>query len=274
MADVIILDLEDAVPMADKETARLLVRDSIGDLSVKGFDLFVRVNALTTELIDRDLQMVIQKGLVGIVLPKVERSDDVLKISNMIDQEEKRKGIEPGSLALLPILETATGVLNAHEIARASRRIVAIAFGAVDFARDTGIVLSREGLELLYARSHMVIAAKAAGVQAVDTPWIDIADKDGLVQDASRARQLGFRGKFLIHPSQIEPVNRIFSPSQAEVEYAEKVTKAFQSGQAQGMGALCLEGRMIDTASVRQAEELLFLNEAIAEREELRRRYS
>ncbi len=267
-ADAIILDLEDAVPMAEKETARMFVRDAIGDLSMSSADVFVRVNALTTGLTRQDIETVIQKGLVGIVLPKVESKDDVFEISRFMRREEKIKGIEPGSLALIPILETAKGVLNAQGIATANGRVVAIAFGAIDFARDMGIVLSREGRELLYARSLVATSARAAGVQAVDTPWIDIADKDGLAREASAGRQLGFRGKLLIHPSQIEPVKLVFSPSKSEVEYAEKVTKAFQGAQAQGLGAISIEGRMIDIASFRQAEELLSLVEAIAEREE------
>lgn len=265
-ADAIILDLEDAVPMADKETARIFVRDSIEDLSVKGSYLLVRINALTSGLAEQDLEWVVQKGLVGIVLPKVESRDDVLEIARLIDQQEK-KGIEPASQLLIPILETAKGVLNAHEIATASQRVIAIAFGAIDFARDMGISLSREGTELLYARSRVAISARAAGVQAIDTPWIDIADEEGLVQEAKMARQLGFRGKLLIHPSQIEPVNRVFSPSESEMEYAKKVVEAFQRAEARGLGAISLEGKMIDIANFHQAEELIALAETIAQKE-------
>ncbi len=266
-ADAIILDLEDAVPMADKETARIFVRDSIEDLSVKGPDLLVRVNALTTGLAEQDLDCIMQEGLVGIVLPKVESTDDLVKVARLMDQQEKKKGIEPGTLALVPILETARGVLNADEIATASQRVIAVAFGAIDFARDMGISLSREGTELLYARSRVAMSARAAGVQAIDTPWIDIADKEALVQEAKMARQLGFRGKLLIHPSQIEPINPVFSPSESQVEYAKKVVEAFQRAEARGLGAISLEGKMIDIANFRQAEEVLSLAEAIAQRE-------
>lgn len=266
-ADAIILDLEDAVPMADKETARIFVRDSIGDLSVKGPDVLVRVNALITGLAEEDLEWVVQKGLVGTVVPKVESKDDLVKVARLMDQQEKKKGIEPGSLALVPILETAGGVLNAYEIATASQRVIAVAFGAIDFARDMGISLSREGTELLYARSRVAMSARAAGVQAIDTPWIDIADKEGLVQEAKMARQLGFRGKLLIHPSQIEPINTVFSPSESEVEYGKKVVEAFQRAEARGLGAISLEGKMIDIANFRQAEEVLSLAEAIAQKE-------
>ena len=269
-ADALILDLEDAVPMADKETARTLVRDSIAELSAKGLDLLVRVNALTTGLAGQDLEWVAQEGLVGIVLPKVESRDDVLEFARLIDQQEKKKGKEPGSLLLIPILETAKGVLNAYEISMASQRIIAICFGALDYARDMGVTLSREGTELLYARSRLAISARAAGVQAIDTPWIDIADEEGLVREAEMARRLGFRGKLLIHPGQIEPVHRVFSPSQPEVEYATEVVAAFRASNARGVGAISLEGKMIDIANFRQAEDLLALDEAIAAREERR----
>jgi len=269
-ADALILDLEDAVPMSDKETARTLVRDSIAELSAKGLDLIVRVNALSTGLAGQDLEWVAQEGLVGIVLPKVESRDDVLAFARLIDQQEKKKGKEPGSLLLIPILETAKGVLNAYEVSMASQRIIAICFGALDYARDMGVTLSREGTELLYARSRLPISARAAGVQAIDTPWIDIADEEGLVREAEMARRLGFRGKLLIHPGQIEPVNRVFSPSQPEVEYATEVVAAFQASNARGVGAISLEGKMIDIANFRQAEDLLALVEAIAAQEERR----
>ncbi len=267
-ADALILDLEDAVPAADKEKARILVRDSMAELSVKDLNLFVRVNALATGLAEQDLESVTQEGLIGIVLPKVESRDDVLELERLIDQQEKKKGIEPGSLLLVPILETAKGVLNAHEIAMASQRVVAICFGALDYARDMGITPSREGIELSYPRSRLAISARAAGVPAIDTPWTDIADKDGLVREAKMARQLGFRGKLLIHPSHIEAVNRTFSPSEREVEYAHKVVEACQRAEARGLGATSLEGRMIDVASFRQAEQLLSLVQAIEAKEE------
>jgi len=141
---------------------------------------------------------------------------------------------------------------------------VAVAFGAVDFTREMGIHLSREGTELFYARSHIAVTARAAEVQAIDTPWIDVADREGLVRDSERGRQLGFRGKLLIHPNQIETVNQVFSPSEDEIEYARKVVKAFKEAEAEGVGAISLEGKMIDIANFRQAEELIAWAEAIA----------
>jgi len=266
-ADAVILDLEDAVPLAEKETARIFVRDSIEQVRAGGAQVFIRPNAFITGLAEEDLNWTVQAGLDGVVLPKVESREEVLEAERLLTALEEERGIEPGSLALVPSVESALGVLNAYEIATASKRIIALAFGALDFTRDMGTSVSKEGTELFYARSRIAIVARAAGVQAIDTPWIDIADQEGLIKEAKTVRQLGFRGKQLIHPSQIEPVNRVFSPSEAEVEYAKKVVKAFKEAEAKGLGAISLEGKMIDIANYRQAEELLAWAEAIAQKE-------
>jgi len=263
-ADAIILDLEDAVPLAEKETARIFVKDSIEQVAAGGVQVFVRTNAFTTGLAEEDLNWAVQADLDGIVLPKAESKDDVLETEKLIAVLEKERELEPGGLVIVPTLETARGVMNAYEIAAASHRVVAVAFGAVDFTREMGINLSKEGTELFYARSHIAVTARAAEVQAIDTPWIDVADREGLVRDSERGRQLGFRGKLLIHPSQIEPVNKIFSPSEDEVEYARKVVEAFSEAEAKGVGAISLDGKMIDVANFRQAQDLIALAEAIA----------
>ncbi|MEM3464501.1 MAG: CoA ester lyase [Candidatus Bathyarchaeia archaeon] len=267
-ADAVILDLEDSIPMAEKDTARVFIRDSLDVVSSGTSDVYVRVNGLMTGLTAEDCEFVVQKGVTGIMLPKVESREEVIEAEKIIGELEKKRGLEVGSITLIPTLETAKGVINAYEIATSSRRNIAIGFGAVDFTRDMGTSLSKEGTELFFARSLVAIAARAAGVQALDTVFIDLADKEGLVKDAMLAKQLGFKGKFLIHPSQIEPVNRIFSPSEKEIEYAKKVVNAFKEAEAKGLGAASLEGRMIDVAVYKQAEDLLALAAAIAEKEE------
>lgn len=263
-ADAVILDLEDAVPLAEKETARIFIKDSIEQVAAGGVQVFVRTNAFTTGLAEEDLNWIVQARLDGIVLPKAESKEDVLETGKLITALEKERALKPGGLVIIPILETARGVVNAYEIVMASQRVVAVAFGAVDFTREMGINLSREGTELFYARSHIAVAARAAEVQAIDTPWIDVADREGLVRDSERGRQLGFRGKLLIHPSQIEPVNEVFSPSEDEVEYARKVVEAFSEAEAKGLGAISLDGKMIDAANFRQAQDLIAWAEAIA----------
>ena len=263
-ADAVILDLEDAVPMAEKETARIFVKDSVEQVGAGGLDVFVRVNARITGLTAEDLTWTVQPGLAGVVLPKTESREDVLEVDKWIGELERERGMKPGGLTLVPLLETARGVLDAKEIATASERIIALAFGAVDFTRDMLTSLSTEGTEIFYAQSHVALVARAVGLLAIDSPCIDIADSEKLVQEAQRARQLGYRGKLLIHPNQIEPVHAVFSPSEEEVAYATRVVAAFKQGEAQGLGAISFEGRMIDVANARQAEELLSWAAAIA----------
>jgi len=262
-ADAVILDLEDAVPIGEKETARLFVRDSVEQVAAKGPLVFVRVNALPTGLTAEDLRWAVQPKLKGIVLPKTESKEDVLTCAGWIAELEKEQGIPPGSTVLVPLLETAKGVLLAWEIATASPRVIALAFGAIDFTRDMGTNLSAEGTEIFYARSHVAIAAKAAGLQAIDTPWTDITNIEGLIKEAQSARQLGFKGKLAIHPNHVEPLHRVFSPAEAEVAFARRVVVAFCEAEAQGLGAISLDGRMIDVANFRQAEQVLAWAEMI-----------
>lgn len=259
-ADAIIVDLEDAVPMADKETARLFVRDTLPALADQPSAVFVRVNALTTGLTESDIEWTVQTGLDGIVLPKSESADDVLAAAAMIDKAEHARSLSAGGVRILPLLETARGVASARSVAAAHERVVAVAFGGVDFSRDMGVDFSREGDELAYARAHIALMARAEGKCAVDTPWIDIHDPDGLRAHARMARQLGFHGKLLIHPSQVGPVNAMFSPAPEAVAYADKVVEAFETARERGAGAISLDGKMIDEANYRQAVDLLALS--------------
>lgn len=262
-ADAVILDLEDAVPMTDKETARLFVRDTIPQLVRQRSQVFVRVNALTTGLTAEDLQWVLQPGLAGVVLPKTESKGDIAELAHMLDDWMEARDLEWGEIAIIPILETAKGVLNAQEIAAADPRVVALAFGGVDFSRDMGVTLTREGTELLFARSYVALVARAAGRLAIDTPWIDVSDQAGLVAQAQAGRQIGFRGKLLIHPSQVAPVNQVFSPTPEEMTYARQVVDAFRDAEQKGIGAISLDGKMIDVANYRQAQDLLALTAAM-----------
>jgi len=268
--DSVILDLEDAVPIAEKETARIFVRDSVEPVKRGGPDVYVRVNALSSGLVQKDVDMAIHEGLDGIVLPKCETRADISKIEDLIREKESQRNVETGAIGILPLLETAKGVVSAYDIASASSRVIALGFGAVDYTRDMGVPISKEGVELLYPRSHIAVASRAAGIQAVDSPWIDILDKEGLTKDSSLARQLGFNGKMLIHPSHTDVVNKIFSPSEPEIEYARKIVAAYEQAQARGLGATSLNQKMIDVATFRQAQELLMLAEQISERQRKR----
>jgi citrate lyase subunit beta / citryl-CoA lyase len=266
-ADVLILDLEDSVPQSEKAAARDMVRESISGMALAGQQVFVRINSIASSLAREDLEAVIVPGLDGINQPKPATASDVIEVADTIERLERERGIEGGSIKLLPWVEPAKGLLNAFDIASASPRVVGIVFGAEDFALDTSIMRTEEGDELLHPRTMVVIAAKAAGVVAVDTPYNNFRDEAGLAREARLARNLGFDGKFLIHPDQIEPVNRIFRPTEEEIARARQVVAAFEEAEAKGLGSTSLNGKMIDTPIANQARRLLAIADAIARRE-------
>jgi len=271
-ADAIIFDLEDAVPLADKETARIIIRDSIKAIKSRGAHVFVRVNALPTGLTSEDLNFVVVEGLDGIMLPKTESKYDITDLDNMLIEAESLKGFNKNTLKVVPLIESARGVLNCYEIASANKRIAAIAFGAGDYYKDLGrsiSVLSPEQTELLYARSQVVNHSRAAGIQAIDTVFFGLlTDRESFIKETRLALQLGFKGKLLIHPGQIEIANEIFSPSPNEVENATKIIEAFEKAQAKGSGATALDGRMIDYMNYTQAKSLLELVQLTTEKKQ------
>lgn len=273
-ADAIILDLEDAVPLPDKATARIMVRDAIKGVKDGGAYVFVRLNALTTGLTGQDLAFITVTGLDGVMLAKTESRTDVVKLSEMLSGNETALGLEAGSLKIVPLVESAKGVVNAHEIASADARVIAVAFGAGDYYRDLGRsigYLSKEQTELLYARSQIVNVSVAAGVQAIDTVFFGLlTDREGFTREARLALQLGFKGKLLVHPTQIEPVNEIMSPSPDEVAYSQRVVAAFEEAQTRGLGAISFEGKMVDVMNYAQAKNIASQASVIAERERKR----
>ncbi|MEM4246382.1 MAG: CoA ester lyase [Candidatus Bathyarchaeia archaeon] len=271
--DAVILDLEDAVPVLGKETARIFVRDVVdkkrGDFeepfphlkSREGLYICVRINSLPSGLYLDDLASVVVDGLDGVMVPKVESEQDVKTIEKLLGEREETIGLEKGGINIIPLIETAKGVLNVREIVTASERVIALGFGAVDFAADAHIAPSRERIELLYPRSYLSLVAHACGVQPIDTPWVDIQDRAGFIEDCEKAKRLGFTGKMAVHPTQLRTINQVFSPSKSEVDYARKVVEAFNKAASAGVGATFLGGKMIDLANLRQAKEVLRLAE-------------
>ncbi len=266
-ADALVLDLEDSVAVAEKAKARALVRDSIAGLPLKGQRVLLRINSLQSGYAQQDLEAVIVPGIDGISQPKPGSSDEVRRVEAIIERLESERGLKQGHIKLIPWVETAMGMLHAFQIASASPRVVGIAFGAEDFTLDTGMARTEEGAELLFPRMMVVIAARAASVIAIDTPYNDFRDEEGLVRESRLARSLGFEGKFLIHPSQIEPVNQVFRPTEEEIAHARRVVEAFEAAEAQGFASTSLDGKMIDTPQARMASRLLEMAQAIAERE-------
>jgi citrate lyase subunit beta/citryl-CoA lyase len=266
-ADALILDLEDSVPYADKDTARILVRQAIDNLSARGHTLFVRINPLETDMTGDDLSAVVCTGLAGLLPPKVETVDDVQQLDTLLAHFEHREGMMPGSIELIPTLETAKGIRNAYDIALASPRVASIAGGAGkggDTNRSLGYRWTREGMETLFIRSKVLLDARAAGIEyPLVASWFDVGDLDGLIADAQRNRQLGFSGMLLIHPSHVAPVNQIFTPSAEELAYYKGLLEAMKAAEAQGTAAMTYQGAMVDIAMVRTAEQILEFARAV-----------
>ena len=259
--DVAILDLEDGVPPASKDEARRLIADVLGrDPGGAAVPLrFVRIRRALSDDGAADLEAVVRPGLAGIMAPKVRRQDEVEWMADRLDALERDAKIAHGTVRIIPSIESAAALLEAPRIAKASDRVVGLAFGSEDFALDLGLPTKREGeaADLLYARSATVVAAVSAGKFSFDGIWSDIEDAAGLRADTLRARRLGFSGKTLIHPDQIALVNEIFSPTAAEVEEARRVVRAFDEALARGEGAVALDGQMLDAPVVDRARRVL-----------------
>ena len=253
-ADTVILDLEDAVAPPEKDAARILVKYALENVDFGRTERGVRINPLNTPFGKKDLDMVLSSDVELIFLPKTESAEDVKELCSLIGNRE---------ICISPIIETAKGVLNAYEIASADPRVVMLCFGAEDFTRDIGAERTREGKELFWAKSMIVMGAKAAGIQASDTVFSDINDMDGLVQETRFAKSLGFDGKGLIHPSQIEPVHKVFSPTQEEIEYARKVVDALREAEEKGLGVIALGRKMIDRPVAERAKRILKIAEEL-----------
>jgi citrate lyase subunit beta / citryl-CoA lyase len=266
-ADALILDLEDSVPYADKDAARILVRQAIDDLSARGHTLFVRINPLESDMTGDDLSAIVCAGLTGLLPPKVETVDDVQQLDTLLAHFEHREGMMPGSIELIPTLETAKGIRNTYDIALASPRVASIAGGAGkggDTNRSLGYRWTREGTETLFIRSKVLLDARAAGIEyPLVASWFDVGDLDGLIADAQRNRQLGFSGMLLIHPSHVAPINQIFTPSAEELAYYKGLLEAMRAAEAQGTAAVTYQGTMVDIAMVRTAEQVLEFARAV-----------
>ncbi len=244
-ADGVILDLEDAVAVSEKVRARSLALDMLGRAGGKA--VYVRVNSVTSPFVVGDLLAVMGGRPSGIMLPKAESAEEVQRVDWLMSQLEKEYALPPGKVELIPLIETARGVINAYEIACACARVKCLAFGAIDYTLDIGTSLSAEGNEIFYARAHLVVASRAAGCEPpIDTVFPDLKNFEGFARECRFARGMGYQGKLVIHPSQIGPANEIFSPTQKEIEYARKVVEAFEKAESEGVAAVQLEGKFID----------------------------
>lgn len=257
--DALVPDMEDSVPDGEKSTARETVRAYLPELTRHAAAIVPRVNALHTPWVEEDLAAVIDAQIYGVSIGKLRDAADVSDVSALMARLESSAGLPVGSVKLIPWIETAKAVVHCHEICSASARIVAVAFGAEDYTHDMGVERLDDESQLAFARATVCTVARALDLPALETPYFKLGDIDGLRANCLGAKRLGFKGRFAIHPEQIEPINRCFSPSDAEIEQARRIIAAFEAAEARGRGSTSLDGRVIDVPVVKRARSLLEL---------------
>lgn len=265
-ADSVIFDLEDAVSPAEKDAARILVRNTMRYMDFRGCEIIVRINSIDTPYWQKDIDEILPYKPGLILLPKTGSASDVLEADRYLSQVEDRLGYARNTVGLMPLIETALGVENAFAVASASKRVQALFLGAEDLTADLQCKRTKEGREIEYARTRLVVAARAAGVEVYDTPFTDVNDDEGIVADAALAKALGFTGKASISPRHVEVINQVFSPTQKDVDYAYEVMDAIRLAKEQGKGAIALHGKMIDAPIVARAERTIAMAQALGMR--------
>ncbi|MDQ7842889.1 MAG: CoA ester lyase [Armatimonadota bacterium] len=253
-ADAIILDLEDGVAAQHKARARTEIRAALDGGMPEALSVWLRPNALTTGLLEEDLLTCLRPGLAGVVLPKIRHADEVALVDGLLSRLERARGIPHGSLALALLIETPQAVLHAEQIAGASSRVEALLFGADDLAAEMGVSRTPSSEEVRLPRADVALVAHAAGCEAVDIVYTAVRDPEGLLRECREGRILGYTGKQVIHPAQIEPVHAVFSPSEEEVAKAARIVDAYRTASR---GAVVVDGRMVDLPIVRQAQRVL-----------------
>lgn len=262
-ADAVIFDLEDAVSPQEKDAARILVRNTMRYMDFGGCEIIVRINSVDTEYWKKDLDVILPEKPDLILLPKTGMPEDALLADEYMTEIEKKFGIKEGTTGLMPLIETALGVENSYKIASCSKRVKALFLGAEDLTADLQCKRTKEGREIEYARTRLVVAARAAGVDVYDTPFTDVNDDEGIVEDAALAKSLGFTGKASISPRHVEVINEVFSPTEDEIIYAYEVIDAIRLAKEQGKGAISLRGKMVDAPIVARAERTISMAEAL-----------
>ncbi len=258
--DGIILDLEDSVSPSEKDAAQLLVRNTLRSVDFYSAERMVRINQLPRGI--DDLKYVVPHNVHVILVPKCESADQIIQVEEEINKIKKEKKLN-NNIYLMPIIESALGIIKAYEIASASKLNCALAIGLEDYTADLGTQRTNEGKESFFARSMIVNAAKAAGIQAIDTVFSDVTDMEALKQSVLEAKSLGFEGKGCIHPRQIPVVHEAFAPTKEEIDKAQKIVKAFEEAEKKGLGVVSLGSKMIDAPVVKRAQKVLLISKLI-----------
>jgi citrate lyase subunit beta/citryl-CoA lyase len=258
-ADSIMFDLEDAVAVTEKDSARFLVYNALKTVDYGNTELVVRVNGLDTPFGREDIEAVVRAGVHVVRLPKTERKEDIHAVEAVIEEVERKCGREIGSTKMMAAIESPIGVINAYEIATASKRLVAVALGAEDYVTNLKTKRYPDGMELLGARSQIIIAARAAGIYAIDTVYTEVDNEEGFKREVELIKQLGFDGKSVINPRQIKPVHEIYTPTPEEIKKSIAIVNAAKEAEEKGLGVISLNGKMIDKPIVDRADRVLQL---------------
>ena len=261
-ADSIMFDLEDAISLKEKDTARMLVYRALQNVDFGDTELVCRINGLDTPYGEKDIEAVVAGGIHVVRLPKTETANDIHQVEALIEKAEAKYGRPIGSVRMMAAVESALGIMNAYEIAHASDRLIGIALGAEDYVTNLKTKRSPGGIELLYARSQLLNAARSAGIAALDTVYSDVDNMEGFAEEVELIKQLGFDGKSDINPRQIPVVHQLFKPTDQEVAHAKDVVKAIEEAEAKGLGVISLKGKMIDKPIVERALRILDLSKA------------
>lgn len=266
--DAVILDLEDAVALENKTHARTSLSSELERFAQPDPRVLVRVNSLQSSFFAQDLEVALTPVVDGIVLPKSEHEGDVAQVDETISSWEKRKGILVGKTKLLLLIESAVAVMRVPALSQSSERVVALLLGGEDYCADMGVTRTKLGEEIMYARWVIAHAAHAAGLEAIDTAFTDFEDDAGLLEETRRVKQMGFTGKLLIHPRQIDVAHRGFAPADGEIAWAERVVRAFDAAQKEGSGLVVVDGKMVDQPVVLQAKRILSRRDTTLKKEQ------
>jgi len=262
-ADVILFDLEDSVPLQEKDAARYLVEYALRYLDFSNTEVAIRINGMDTPYWEEDIEKIIPEKPDMIRLPKAETKEQIKRLDEEISKIEEKSGIKVGNTKIMVSIESAKGLKNAYDIATASIRLQAIAIGGEDFTADLGVKKTREGNELLVARGVLVLAAKAAKVDVIDSVFSDVNDEEGFRMETEKAKAMGFTGKSVINPRQIPIVHDVFKPTEEEIQEAIKITQVIEEAKKKGSGVISLNGKMVDKPIVEKAERVLELAKAL-----------
>ena len=256
-ADIVCFDLEDSVPDIEKANARKLIKSALKSRKLYRSSIFVRTNSPTSGKIPTDLKEIIQKGIDGIVIPKVNNIKELKQVEKILSGLEKTRKLK--TIQIIPSIESAEGVVNTFSIASSGKRVSAVVFGVFDLLNDLGVEYTKDSEGAKYSRRKIPVDAHAAGVAVIDAIWQDLKDTEGLEQDCKTGKCLGYSGKSIIHPDQIPVVHRLFHPNKSEIAWAEKVCKTYLESTKKGTGATTVDGKMIDEVHFKQAKALLEL---------------